>query len=642
MAGKDEISSTEKLLDLIREDSDHDQEPSDLSTDTSADLSAEEPAETAVETPVETTSAPLFSNVIPMRKKATVGVDIAYHELKMAMVNQASERKHELLDFATIPYPEGISQSSATFPAFLKNALKDFCGKSRQTAIWAAMSSARVETRNLKIPKVSKKQIDNAIYWTLKKDLSFDENEMIFDYDVLGDIIEDGINKIEVMAYVVPKQEVVQQKNLFAKIGFPLTGVTIVPFGIQNLLRTNVIDAREKIVCSLFIGRDWSRIVIYSHGNLVLSRGIKAGIRSMIEAVAQEISKGNADTTEQTINPSESSIFGINEETHIVDIDHARKIFFDHINNETPVKRDNTGQFLHDHDVFTMILPALERLVKQVERTLEHYYLHFGNERMSRIFVSGQMSAYGNLIDYMREQLDIQINTLDPFSARLNYLGIATLPIEPSAKEAYAPAIGLGLSNNTLTPNFIYTYKNKKTDDNTKRINRVIAVGVIFFIGLCSGVYVWGNSFLKEKNNELVHLKQEIESFKPMVSKNLIINLASQTKNKRKLLKKLGDRYKGMAVINEISTITPSEIKLLSITAKFGDGADPNNQNQRQTLIVEGIITGDRLTFESTLAGYIVKIGSSPMFSSPSVENKSFKFFENKEVLQFRAMLDLV
>ena len=376
-------------------------------------------------------SAPLFSNVIPMRKKATVGVDIGYHEIKMAMVNQVSERKHELLDFATIPYPEGISQSSPTFPAFLKNALKDFCGKSRQTAIWAAISSARVETRNLKIPKVSKKQIDNAIYWTLKKDLSFDENEMIFDFDVLGDIIEDGVNKIEVMAYVAPKQEVVQQKNLFAKIGFPLTGVTIVPFGIQNLLRTNVIDAREKLVCSLFIGRDWSRIVIYSRGNLVLSRGIKAGIRSMIEAVAQEISKGNADTTEQAIDPSESSIFGINEETYIVDIDHARKIFFDHINNDTARYNVITrGRILKDHDVFTMILPALERLVKQVERTLEHYYLHFGNERMSRIFVSGQLSAYGNLIEYMREQLDIQINTLDPFSARLNYLGIATLPIE--------------------------------------------------------------------------------------------------------------------------------------------------------------------------------------------------------------------
>ena len=204
MAGKDEISSTEKLLDLIREDNDQVQEPTNLSAETSVDPEtgtvAGARSEPEAETVEEAKSAPLFSNVIPMRKKTTVGVDIGYHELIMAMVNQVSERKQELLDFATVPYPEGISQNSPTFPAFLKNALKDFCGKSRQTAIWAAISAARVETRNLKIPKVSKKQIDNAIYWTLKKDLSFDENEMIFDFDVLGDIIEDGVNKIEVMA----------------------------------------------------------------------------------------------------------------------------------------------------------------------------------------------------------------------------------------------------------------------------------------------------------------------------------------------------------------------------------------------------------------------------------------------------------
>jgi len=646
LAGKDEISSTEKLLDLIREDSEKDQEPFNLSAEATAvpdaEILTDAPEEPIEETIAESNSAPLFSNIIPIRKRTTVGVDIGYHELKMAMVNQVSERKHELLDFATIPYPKGISQSSPTFPAFIKNALKDFCGKSRQTAIWAAISAARVETRNLKIPKVSKKQIDNAIYWTLKKDLSFDENEMIFDFDVLGDIIEDGINKIEVMAYVAPKQEVVQQKNLFAKIGFPLAGVTIVPFGIQNLLRTSVIDAREKLVCSLFIGRDWSRIVIYSHGNMVLSRGIKAGIRSMIEAVAQELGKSGLDTTEQTIDPSESSIFGINEETYIFDIEQARQIFNDHINNKAPFRGDGTGQVLKDHDVFTMILPALERLIKQVERTLEHYYLHFGNERMSRIFVSGQLSAYGNLLEYMREQLDIQIDTLNPFSARLNYLGIATLPIEPTAKEAYAPAIGLGLSNNTLTPNFIYTYKDKNADDSTKMINRIIATGVIFFLAICSGIYVWGNSVLKDKNRELVQLQREVETFKPLVNKNLIINLASETKNKRQSLKKMGERYKGMAVINEISNITPSEIKLVSITANFGDGMIPLGNDRKQTLVVEGIITGDRLTFESTLAGYVVKIGSSPLFSTPSIENKSFKFFNNKEVLQFRAMLDLV
>jgi len=638
LARKDEISSTEKLLDLIREEKENGGTPSDPPPD--PEIESDEQIDSDPSTDIA--SEPFLSNVIPIRKKTTVGVDIGYHELKMAMINQVSERKHELLDFVTLPYPAGLNQGSPKFPQFLKNSMKSFCGKSKSTAIWSAISSARVETRNLKIPKVSKKQIDNAIFWTLKKDISFDENEMIFDFEILGDIIEDGVNKIEVMAYVAPLQEVVQQRNLFSKVGFPLTGVSIVPFAVQNLLRSNIIDAGKKNVCSLFIGRDWSRIVIYSRGNLVLSRGIKAGIRSMIEAVAQEISKGSMETTEQTIDPSESSIFGINEETYIVDIEQARKIFFEHVNDTAPIKLEDTGQIIQDRDVFTMILPALERLVKQVERTLDHYFLHFGNQRMNNIFISGQLSAYSHLINYMKEQLEIQIDTLDPFSAKLNYLGIATLPMEPAAKEAYAPAIGLGLSNNSLTPNFIYTYKDKQAADSTQRANRIIAAGIVFFLAICSGIYMWGSSFIAEKKSELTQLKQNVEAFQPMVNKKLIVSLATQTKNKRDTLKQLGSKYKGMAAINEISAITPPEIKLLGITANLGELSAKPGARTDQTLVIEGIIMGDRLTFESSLAGYVVTLGSSPMFQSPSIESKSFKFYENKEVLIFTAMLDLV
>ena len=67
------------------------------------------------------------------------------------------------------------------------------------------------------------------------------------------------------------------------------------------------------------------------------------------------------------------------------------------------------------------------------------------------------------------------------------------------------------------------------------------------------------------------------------------------------------------------------------------DGKQP-----KQQLEVEGVVLGNRLTFESTLAGYIIKLKGSPMFQTPSVENKAFKYLDNKEVLIFTAKLDLV
>ncbi|RLC14714.1 MAG: hypothetical protein DRI24_12790 [Deltaproteobacteria bacterium] len=627
MAKKDEISSTEKLLGLIRQKENRAEPPG-----------SPEPSETFQKPPQQT----ILSNVVPMRKGTAVGIDIGYHELKLARINRVSDKRQELIDFISIPYEEDITPSSTKFPHFLRDTLKNFCGRNKKIALWNAISSAKVETRNLKIPKVSKKQIDNATYWTLKKDLSFNEDEMLFDYEVIGDVVEDGINKIEVMAYIAPRQEIAQQKNLFEKIGFPLTGISIIPFALQNLFRTDVVDTLGKDICSLFIGRDWSRIVIYSNGNLVLSRGIKAGIRSMIEAVAQEISKSKMDMAQESVQPSESSIFGIEEESYILDIDEARKIFFDHICNAEPILLEETGHILREHDVFGMIQPALERLVKQVERTLSHYYLHFNKDRVSKVYVSGQMSVYERLFVFMKEQLDIPIDTMNPFSARLNYMGIATIPETLSEKEAFAPAIGMALSNNSLTPNFIYTFKDKQIADNARKVNQSIVAGILFFLAICFGLFLWGNNLIDEKRLELAKLQAEVETFKPLVNKNLIIDLASKTRNKRKAIKELGEKYKGLAVINEISSITPPEIRLLSISATMDKKPQSNGKQSKQQLELEGVILGDRLTFESTLAGYIVKLKGSPLFQTPSVENKSFKYLDKREVLIFTAKLDLV
>lgn len=626
MAKKDDISSTEKLLDLIRQKNGQEQDPPDLP-----------PSE-----PVAETQEDFLSSVVPLRKKVTVGVDIGYYELKLCMINQVSEKKQELLDFISIPYDEGITPDSPKFPKFLNASLKNFCGRNRKVAIWTAISSAKVETRNLKIPKVSKKQIDNAAYWTLKKDVAFSDEEMIFDYEILGDVVEDGINKIELMAYIAPRQEVAQQKNLFDKIGYPLTGVSIIPFALQNLFRTNIVPAMSKDICSLFVGRDWSRIVIYSNGNLVLSRGIKAGIRSMIEAIAQAITQRQTDNRNEGIKPSESSIFGISDETYILDIDQARTIFLEHLSGTPVIQFGESGQVLQENDIFGMIQPALERLIKQVERTLAHYYLHFNRERVSRIYISGQMSLYQRLFNYMQEQLDIPIDTINPFSARLNYLGIAAIPDSRSNKEAFAPAIGLALANNVVTPNFIYTYKDKQLTEGTKKTNRAIFAGVLFFLIVCFGLYFVSNSFIDQKQMELASLQQEVNRFKPLVSKKLILSLASQTKDKRNALRSLGEKYKGMAAINEISAITPKEIRLLNIKAELGQRTGAVGPKNKQTLEVEGIVMGDRLTFEATLAGFIVSLKGSPMFDAPSIENKSFKYLDNKEVLLFTAKLELV
>jgi Tfp pilus assembly PilM family ATPase len=154
-----------------------------------------------------------------------------------------------------------------------------------------------VETRYIRIPKLPKKQIPNAVFWTFSKEVDFNEKQMLLDFRILGDVNENGITKTQVMTFTIPIAETQALKRLFAMAGYPLSGISIVPFAIQNLLKTGIVPATGHNTCCLFIGRDWSRITIYAEGDLILSRGIKAGMRSMIDALSSHYRHPSTDDT---------------------------------------------------------------------------------------------------------------------------------------------------------------------------------------------------------------------------------------------------------------------------------------------------------------------------------------------------------
>jgi Tfp pilus assembly PilM family ATPase len=167
----------------------------------------------------------------------------------------------------------------------LAAVLSRFCTGLKRYDIWCCVSSAKVETRCIRIPKLPKKQIPNAVFWTFSKEVTFSDKEMLLDFRILGDVTENGMTKTQVMTFTIPIAETDALKKLFIRTGYPLTGISIVPFAIQNLLKTGIVQETGQNTCCLFIGRDWSRITIYAKGDLILSRGIKTGMHSMIEAL---------------------------------------------------------------------------------------------------------------------------------------------------------------------------------------------------------------------------------------------------------------------------------------------------------------------------------------------------------------------
>jgi Tfp pilus assembly PilM family ATPase len=450
------------------------------------------------------------------------------------------------------------------------------------------------------------------------------------------------------MSYAAPKREISQLKHIFSKSGYPLTGISIVPFALQNLVRSQWIETEGENTCTLFIGSDWSRIAIFSKGNLVLSRDIKAGIRSMIASISEKADNGLPEQSVVTDDTDGTATMGVNlEDTTNIDEEQAQRLFFTITHDSLTLTDAESGLKYKADDIFKMILPALERVIRQVERTIKHFSLNYKDGGVNKIFISGEVSGNRRIVDYIGDQLSLNVDTIDLFTSNPFLSSDVSVPDSELERGAFVPAVGMALSNNSTTPNFIFTHEEKEKHTKFLLINRSFIAAFLLLLALCFGVSFWQSDKLDRKRATLSQLQQELEQHSPILDQNLIIKMVAKVQRKTDTLDAISKRYLGMAVISEISELTPSNISLFSIIAEFGrpvayNQEEKESMDKNKLLNVEGVIFGDRMKLETSLADYIVKLKNSPIFGRPVIKKRSFKFFEDKEVLQFTVQLDLM
>lgn len=219
-----DITSTEKLLDIIRNKKD--------------DISPEPLDTSKIDAPKGRFK---FNSpkIVTARKSMNVGVDVGHEFLRMVKAERTGDNRWELLDCKSVPLTHIASRESQEFINFLRSELTQFCGPSKDINLWVNMSAARVNVRHISIPKVQKKQIENAVYWTIKKETPFDEKNTIFDFEIQGEVTEQGVRKWLTMVYTASKEEIEEKKRLF----FP-NGATINRHIYHTVCNTEYIQNR--------------------------------------------------------------------------------------------------------------------------------------------------------------------------------------------------------------------------------------------------------------------------------------------------------------------------------------------------------------------------------------------------------------
>jgi hypothetical protein len=123
-----------------------------------------------------------------------------------------------------------------------------------------------------------------------------------------------------------------------------------------------------------------------------------------------------------------------------------------------------------------------------------------------------------------------------------NFVSLTPSPELLPEQNAFVPAMGMALSSNSLTPNFLYTYKDKQKTIRNQRINRGVIVGFLLVMVLCVGLSFWQKSVIEKKEYQKRQSQQQLDSISVRVDQSLVLKLVDDIQSKNRKIQLTGQK----------------------------------------------------------------------------------------------------
>ena len=625
----------------------------------------------------------------PSSRAVRVGVELSGGFIRMVRLSPSTGRSRTL-EFKSVPMPaEGPDAPERSL--VLRLALKDFLGKG-DADVWVMVPAESADLHFLQVPKTGKKQLSNAIYWTAKKEADFDEAEVVFDYELQGEVMEKGAAKLSVLAYTVKREEFETLRNLFLQAGYPLAGVTVPSVAMRNLIRGGWLEDSARTQACLHIAGDYSRLEIFGGGNIQLVRMIKGGLSAMAQALADASREFIAQPKppagsgpaqegggEQALEPAPSgAVLVVPEEPAFkaagrieietmsqepaqpsarpvgLTVEEARLLLESQVLGSDCLPEGHPGRGLSPADVLEMLKPAWERLLRQVQMTFTHHAVTLGNEPVAALHLAGPFGADPGLPAYLGEKLGVPCGLLDPLAPEnLGRLAVAAQALTLAERQPFCLSLGLTGSDKTSC-NLLHTYKQKEEEARTEGLNQMVALCWLGVALVCVGFFVWQQTESYGKRRELASLEKRLQEFQPLVDAPLLVGTGGRVRGVVANLRGFAARNMASALLRDVTGLTPENVKLYSLSMDLGNpdeqplaipeaepkpGQAPAPKRPARagldTLTLEGYVTGDSQILDSLLSSYLVQLRNSPLLGEPSVSKHSLETTPGGDLLRF-------
>ncbi|CAN5475533.1 type IV pilus assembly protein PilM [soil metagenome] len=342
------------------------------------------------------------------------GLEIGTSSLKV--VSLKAGKPPRLLALGSRPMPPGLIQDDqVTDPQGLAAEIKRLFAEVgvRKRPVVTAVANRSAITRHISLPKMSLRELGEAVKWEAERYIPFPLDEVILDYYVLDnpkDVPEGG--QLEVLIAAARTDLVMQQLDCLKLAGLEPVVVDIKPFALLRALRGALLGAH------------------LSKSTLVGQRYTEEGeVGVVLEVAASDTTitlvRGERVLMNRTIGVSGDDFTAAVQRALGLSFDEAEEVKLNYGVVALPAEDEEALNFDAKHEqfspsrVYEALRPVLVDLTTEIRRSLEFYQSQAGNADISRVLVTGGAAKLRGLPEAIGNTLGFKVELGDPWLSTL-------------------------------------------------------------------------------------------------------------------------------------------------------------------------------------------------------------------------------
>ncbi|MDP3730511.1 MAG: type IV pilus assembly protein PilM [Candidatus Omnitrophota bacterium] len=457
-------------------------------------------------------------------KSEVIGLDVGSSAVKMALFKEAEGGlrlvRAEIKELAEHNDDASFEKEAVSALRYLLKGVG-----TKKAKFIASINCPSTAIKKVVAPYMPRSELKAGIALEAKSYFPFSIDGSMLDFEILGDVVDKGIRKYDLMVAVCPINTVQNNLSILKKAGVrPFSFVTS-SYALGKA--AGYAGKEEDLKCFVDIGSSHTEFIIYRDKTIVFTR--------KIPICGDDFTKSMTDTLVSDRGRTQLTFA------------EAEKI-----KKEVGIPADNDTNLIDDKisatQILSMLRPTAENLANEISRCLDYYREESKGARVDNIVLFGGGASLTGLTKFISDSLGLPVRIGDPLE------GLKTEKDAIRERERTAHrvelAIGAGLSNakgiNLLPPEI----KNEVE----RTVKRGTIEGIVTAIVIASVLLLMGMNIKIGNFKKRIHVAQlELAALSPQIRQAEARRVADMV---------LVNEPYWEDVFKELGSLIPEEIKI--------------------------------------------------------------------------------